>query len=149
MKGAASIEMAIVFMLIFSLFYGIVSYAIPLILGAAYQQLSAEVLRKSVSTSDIYIYRAGTGKEDIDNILIKAETLAKKIIKDSWLPEKWAHRCDGYGDNVLSVSADGSEWKACVRHDKPTTIMPVISLLGFKIPQLPNEIKGEAILHIR
>ncbi|TDW61414.1 TadE family protein [Oceanimonas baumannii] len=148
-KGAASIEMAIVFMLIFSLFYGIISYAIPLILGAAYQQLSAEVLRKSVSTSDIYLYRADTADDKIDNILIEAETLSQKIIADSWLPEKWTYRCEGYGDNVLSVSADGSEWKACVRHAKPTAIMPVISLLGFEIPQLPDEIKGEASLRIR
>ena len=148
-KGAASIEMAIVFMLIFSLFYGIISYAIPLILGSVYQQLSAEVLRKSVNTSDIYLYRADSGDENIDDILEKAEALSRKIIADSWLPEKWAYRCEGYGDNVLAVSADGSEWKACVRHGQPSSIMPVISLLGFNLPQLPDEIKGEASLRIR
>ncbi|WP_019933224.1 TadE/TadG family type IV pilus assembly protein [Oceanimonas smirnovii] len=147
--GAASIEIAFVFILVFVLFYGIIGYAIPLILGAAYQQLSAEVLRNAVSTSDIYVYRAGTEEDDINNILLNAEALSQQIIASSWLPEKWVYHCHGYADRVLSVSADGSEWKACLRHAEPTAIMPVISLLGVTVPQLPDEIKGEASLRIR
>ncbi|WP_375057290.1 TadE family protein [Zobellella sp. DQSA1] len=146
--GAASIEFAIVFVLMFVLFYGLVGYTIPLMLGAAYQQLSAEAVRQAVSTPNIYHYHVGTEDPRITAIKTNAELKAARVIEDSWLPPGWANRCDGYADSFLKISDDG-EWSACVSHNKPSTIMPAISLLGWRIPQLPDEIRGEAKLRIR
>lgn len=147
--GAASIEFAIIFVLMFVLFYGLVSYAIPLMLGAAYQQLSAEAVRQAVATPNIYHYQASSQDPRIAAIKTHAELKATQVIADSWLPPAWANNCGDYAGSFLKISGDGSEWSACVSHNTPSTIMPALSLLGWKIPQLPDEIRGEAKLRIR
>ncbi|MCT7655143.1 hypothetical protein MBH78_11540 [Oceanimonas sp. NS1] len=126
-----------------------VSYTIPLMLGAAYQQLSAEALRQAVSSSDIYRYRAGAEDPDVAGVAMEAEKKAQEVIATSWLPPQWAHRCESYNEQLLKISGDGSQWSACIRHRQPASIMPSISLLGWKIPQLPDEIRGEASIRIR
>ncbi|MFP2769693.1 TadE/TadG family type IV pilus assembly protein [Oceanisphaera sp. KMM 10153] len=147
--GAASIEFAIIFVLMFGLFYGLVSYAIPLMLGAAYQQLSAEAVRQAVATPNIYYYQASSEDPRVAAIKTNAELKATQVIVDSWIPPQWANNCSDYADSFLKISSDGSEWSACVSHNSPSTIMPELSLLGWKIPQLPDEIRGEAKLRIR
>ncbi|MBL1376610.1 TadE family protein [Zobellella iuensis] len=147
--GAASIEFAFIFVLMFVLFYGLISYAIPLMLAAAYQQLSAEAVRQAVGTPNIYHYQADSEDPRIAAIKVNAEQKAMQVINDSWLPPGWANSCGDYSGGFLKVSGDGSEWSACVRHATPASIMPALSLLGWQIPQLPEEIRGEARLRIR
>jgi len=48
-KGAAAIEFALVFIIFFGVFYGIVSYSLPLLLMQSFNQSTAEAVRRSVA----------------------------------------------------------------------------------------------------
>ena len=43
-KGAAAIEFALVFIVFFSVFYGIVSYSLPMLLMQSFNQSTAEAV---------------------------------------------------------------------------------------------------------
>ncbi|MCU0071885.1 pilus assembly protein [Pseudomonas koreensis] len=48
-KGAAAIEFALVFVIFFAVFYGIVSYSLPMLLMQAFTQSTSEAVRRSVA----------------------------------------------------------------------------------------------------
>ncbi|MGX1088826.1 TadE/TadG family type IV pilus assembly protein [Pseudomonas sp. AP3_22 TE3818] len=48
-KGAAAIEFALVFIIFFGVFYGIISYSLPLLLMQSFNQSTAEAVRRSVT----------------------------------------------------------------------------------------------------
>ncbi len=124
--GAASIEFAAVFVLLFLLFYTLVGYSIPLLLGASYQEVAADALREALRHPS-----SQTAEQDV-----------ARIIDDSWLPQGWVSVCEDYPETYLNVV--GNTWSVCLRHDQPAAIMPALSILGWRIPSLPAEIRGEA-----
>lgn len=48
-KGAAAIEFAIVFIIFFAVFYGVVAYSLPLLMMQTFNEASAEGARRAVS----------------------------------------------------------------------------------------------------
>ncbi|MGF6327169.1 Flp pilus assembly protein TadG [Pseudomonas sp. BS3782 TE3695] len=48
-KGAVAIEFALVFIIFFAVFYGLVSYSLPLLLMQSFNQSTAEAVRRSVA----------------------------------------------------------------------------------------------------
>ncbi|MHC8322533.1 TadE/TadG family type IV pilus assembly protein [Pseudomonas sp. GB2N2] len=48
-KGAVAIEFALVFVIFFAVFYGIVTYSLPLLLMQSFNQSTAEAVRRSVA----------------------------------------------------------------------------------------------------
>ncbi|MHC8409372.1 TadE/TadG family type IV pilus assembly protein [Pseudomonas sp. Hz4] len=48
-KGAVAIEFALVFLIFFAVFYGIVTYSLPLLLMQSFTQSTAEAVRRSVA----------------------------------------------------------------------------------------------------
>ena len=48
-KGAAAIEFALVFIIFFAVFYGLVSYSLPLLLMQSFNAATAEAVRQSVA----------------------------------------------------------------------------------------------------
>lgn len=124
-QGAASIEFAAVFVLLFLMFYAMVGYSIPLLLSATYQEIAADALREAM------LHPGG-----------QAELEVTRLIADSWLPGNWVSVCDDYAGSYLNV-ADNT-WSVCLRHEQPSSILPPLSLMGWQVPNLPNEIRGEA-----
>lgn len=130
-QGVASIEFAFFFVLIFLLFYGMVGYFVPLLLAASYQEIAGEAAREAI----LHNYERDGGSRRHD--------LATDVVNDSWLPDDWKQSCDGY-TGYLKESA--AELSTCVRHATPRSIIPQISLFGWRFPVLPEEIKGEATI---
>ncbi|MDY0206616.1 MAG: pilus assembly protein [Pseudomonas sp.] len=131
-KGAASIEFVFVFIVFFMLFYGMVSLTFPLLLSATYEELSAEALREAITL------RSHSTKSGEINLAVNS------VIADSWLPNNWRQVCDGYGNSFFKKN--GSEWSVCIAHNKPSSIIPQISLLGLDIIKLPETISGKAVI---
>ncbi|MFJ7314702.1 TadE/TadG family type IV pilus assembly protein [Pseudomonas sp. NPDC098747] len=48
-KGAVAIEFALVFIIFFAVFYGLVSYSLPLLLMQSFNESTAEAVRRSVA----------------------------------------------------------------------------------------------------
>lgn len=141
-RGLASLEFALMFMIIFSLFYALIGYAIPLLLGAAYQQLAADGLREAVRSSSIYSIDFNDNPD-----LSAYQTEVTAVIAESWLPKKWAQTCTDYGNHYLKV--DNNQWSVCLRNPEVKKILPVFKFFSWEVPSLPEEIKGEARLRIR
>lgn len=132
-QGAASIEFAFMFVLVFMLFYGMIGYFAPLLLAASYQEIAGEAAREAI----LHNY-------DDRGIQWRSQ-LASDVVSSSWLPVAWANGCADYpsGQYYKETSAVLS---TCIRHAEPSSIIPQISLFGWRFPVLPAEIKGEAII---
>ena len=52
-KGAAAIEFALVFGIFFAVFYGLISYSLPLLLMQSFNQATAEAVRQSMSVDPV------------------------------------------------------------------------------------------------
>ncbi|MDI2593591.1 pilus assembly protein [Pseudomonas sp. N3-W] len=48
-KGAVAIEFALVFVIFFAVFYGLVSYSVPLVLMQSFNEATSEAVRRSVA----------------------------------------------------------------------------------------------------
>lgn len=132
-QGAASIEFAFMFMLVFMLFYGMIGYFVPLLLAASYQEVASEAAREAV------LHNYGAGGANLRS------QLATEVVNSSWLPPAWASSCEGYPSGKY-LKESTAQLSACVRHAQPSSIIPQISLLGWRFPALPTEIKGEATI---
>ena len=135
-RGAVAIEFSLAFIIFFLVFYGLVGYSLPFLLSATYQELATEALRDAINTPNT---RAPTAEQ----LLIQRQRV-EQTVHNSWLPAAWAQPCSGY-DGYLKT---GAVWSVCVRHGNPESIIPPISLLGWKVPQLPDEIRGEAQIRL-
>lgn len=131
-KGAASIEFAVIFMIFFMLFYGLVAFIFPLFMRATYEELAAEALREAITL------RADGKHGDIEQRI--NETIAR-----SWLPEAWRQPCTDSGGTFLITTAD-SQWKVCIGYDKVGQILPSLQINGRKFPPLPQQLSGEAVI---
>ena len=58
--GAAAIEFAAVFMIFFAVFYGLVSYSLPMLMLQSFNQASAEAVRRFLSRDGIALNRMST-----------------------------------------------------------------------------------------
>lgn len=134
-NGAASIEFAFSFIVLFMLFYGIVGYTMPLLLGASYQQLASDSLREGIAWQG-HRYAADD----------KVQEHVKELIEQAWMPSEWAELCEGE-DNFLTIHQESGIWEVCLRHSQPNSIMPPINLMGWQFPQLPDQIVGFATMH--
>jgi len=134
-RGAAAVEFTLIFMVLFLLFYGLVGYTMPLLLAATFQDLAASSLR------DVVELRA-YADEDMDYQARVVEQISR-----SWIPEKWRQPCPDYQGHFLDNG--GAIWRVCVRIDDPTRIIPPLNLLGVSVPDLPGEIRGEAMIQLR
>lgn len=135
-RGAVAVEFSIAFIIFFLIFYGLVGYSIPFLLGATYQELATEALRDAIRSPDT---RAPTPEQ-----LALHQQRVLQTMHNSWLPEAWTQTCTGY-DGFLKT---GAQWSVCVRHGNPESIMPPFSIFGWKVPQLPSEIRGEATIRL-
>lgn len=132
-RGAVSIEFAFIFMLVMALFYGMVGYVVPLLMASSYQEVAADAAREAV------LLAFDHGAQEL------RQQVARDVVADSWLPADWTQPCSDYpSGQYLKESAD--RISACIRHSRPSEILPQVSLFGWRYPVLPAEIRGEATI---
>lgn len=76
-KGAVAIEFALVFIIFFAVFYGLVSYSLPLLLMQSFNQSTAEAVRRSVALDP------GTVNYDTAVTNIATTELTRQL---AWIP---------------------------------------------------------------
>jgi Flp pilus assembly protein TadG len=76
-KGAVAIEFALVFIIFFAVFYGLVSYSLPLLLMQSFNQSTAEAVRRSVALDP------STANSDTAVRNIATTELTRQL---SWIP---------------------------------------------------------------
>ncbi|CAM3021644.1 MULTISPECIES: TadE/TadG family type IV pilus assembly protein [Pseudomonas] len=134
-KGTAAIEFVAVFVIFFAVFYGMVSYSLPLLLLQSFNQATAEAVRLSVALDPTMPgYQAAV------------QSTAKNAITTRlyWIPP-------AYNFNINQISTTFNNGLLSVQINYPSanlqSVMPFIVLPGIgTVPQLPVTLQAQSSL---
>jgi Flp pilus assembly protein TadG len=135
-KGAAAIEFALVFVIFFAVFYGIVTYSLPLLLMQSFNQSTAEAVRRGVALDP-----NTPGYEAALKVVVKQE-LTRQL---AWIPSGLNFNVDTdatttYTAGVLKVSINYPS-------NKLSAVIPFLNLPGIgKVPNLPTTLTASSSL---
>ncbi|MDD2053175.1 pilus assembly protein [Pseudomonas putida] len=136
-KGAAAIEFALVFIIFFAVFYGLVSYSLPLLLMQSFNAATAEAVRQSVALDP--------NTANYNTVIV---TRAKAVLTQQLgaLPSSV-----NFNVNTDASATYTSGKLLTVRIDYPKTklaqIIPLLSLPGIgTVPNLPATLSAQASL---
>ncbi|MBY8948578.1 MULTISPECIES: TadE/TadG family type IV pilus assembly protein [unclassified Pseudomonas] len=134
-KGAAALEFALVFMLFFAVFYGLVSYSLPLLLLQSFNQATAEGVRRGVALDP-----TTPGYSDA----LKNRAAAAAQAQLQWLPPAFkfvpAYVTATYSNGMLTVQINYPS-------DNLKNVLPFLVLPGFgAVPNLPATLSAQASL---
>ena len=133
-KGAAALEFAMVFMIFFAIFYGLVSYSLPLLLMQSFTQAAAEGVRRSVALDP-----ATPGY--VTALPLQAVSAAQAQL--AWIPSQFKF-LPGYVTAVYNSSG-----VLTVYINYPTSslqsVLPFLVLPGFgTVPALPPTLSAQS-----
>jgi len=135
--GAVAIEFALVFIIFFAVFYGLVSYSLPLVMMQSFNQATAEAVRRSVAVDP--------NTPNYSTVVLNTAnaTLTQQL---SWIPPVF---------NLVVGVDTSSQYSATglltVRVDYPVSklnqVMPVLVLPGIgPVPSLPSHLTATSSL---
>ena len=136
-KGAAAIEFAAVFVIFFAVFYGLVSYSLPLLMMQSFNAAATEAVRRAVA-----IDPATAGYQTVVQNLA-ASTVASQL---TWMPTALAFDASNvsatYVGKILTVTITYPQAKL-------TSVLPVLVLpiIG-QVPNLPANLIATASLQL-
>ncbi|MDH4871378.1 pilus assembly protein [Pseudomonas sp. BN515] len=136
-QGAAAIEFSLVFIIFFAIFYGVVSYCLPLLMLQSFNQASAEAVRRAVAVNP-----------EAENFLALATAEANASINQqlSWLPS-------GVRAHLPAPAVSLTGGVLTVRVAYPYEAHPVVPFLVLpgigRVPQLPAELAAQASLKVQ
>lgn len=139
-KGAAAIEFAAVFVIFFAVFYGLVSYSLPLLMMQSFNAATSEAVRRSVALSPtIANYQS----------LVQSQATSVLVSQLGWMPAALAF--DPVSDSkvtytpatgMLTVRIDYPKSK--INQVLPSLTLPIIG----EVPQLPTLLSAQASLKL-
>jgi Flp pilus assembly protein TadG len=145
-RGAAAIEFALVFLIFFVVFYGIVSYALVFVLSQGFSFAANEGARAAVAI-DRTVFA-----DEADYLDNGVEPRVKEIVVQtlSWLPAKAFEKAVGTdGANVLVDTTDTGALRVTIRYPdyKGDPLIPILSFPGFgDVPNVPNDLQGVSVI---
>ncbi len=137
-KGAAAIEFALVFVIFFAVFYGLVTYSLPLLMLQSFNNAAAEAVRQGVAISPSTV-----GYNNV--VVAQANAAVDKQLR--WIPPAFGFDPSSY----TTVSFDGKLLKVAINYPKSqlTQVLPVLTLpLIGDVPNLPTYLSAEASLQL-
>lgn len=156
-RGAAAIELALLFTIFFALVYGVISYSFVMLMQQGLAQASAEGARAAIKL-DPTLYNAAQAA----NFEADATNLAKSAVKQalSWMP---SDKQTLLGNNIevtyttsnvslstgTTVLAKYIKVKVTYPNYKSNPILPIVDLpiIG-QVPQVPNDLNGASTVRL-
>jgi len=131
-KGAAAIEFALVFLIFFAVFYGMVSYCLPLLMVQSFHEATAEALRRSVAVDPV---AAGSGY----TTLVQTTAVQAASTRLVWIPSSFNFTA---ANNITALYTGGI---LTVTITYPTSqlrnVLPFLVLPGIgTVPSLPTNL---------
>ncbi len=135
-KGTAAIEFIAVFVVFFAVFYGTVSYSLPLLLMQSFNQATAEAVRLSVGLDPTMQNYESTVRSTVQT------TITNRL---RWLPKPYKF------DASTQVTTTFVSGLLSVQINYPSAnlqaVMPFIVLPGIgTVPQLPAILQAQSSL---
>jgi Flp pilus assembly protein TadG len=135
-KGAVAIEFALVFVLFFAVFYGIVSYSLPLLLMQSFNQSTAEAVRRSVAVDPSAPGYAA---------LVQTTAAAELTRQLAWIPA--ALNFNAATDSTISFVAGVLKVQINYPTSKLNRVVPFLVLPGIgSVPNLPATLSASSSL---
>ena len=135
-KGAAAIEFALVFVVFFAVFYGIVSYSLPLLLMQSFNQSTAEAVRRSVAVDPNAPGYAAT---------VQATATAELTRQLAWIPG--ALNFNVATDATITFVAGVLRVEINYPTHKLNRVVPFLKLPGIgSVPSLPANLSASSSL---
>lgn len=138
-KGAAAIEFALVFGIFFAVFYGLISYSLPLLMLQSFNQAAAEGVRQAMSVDPV---AAGTAYPT--QVTTLAKTTAKNQLK--WIPASFQ-----FSDDLITANYTGNTLTVTIKYPTnrlysvfPALVLPVIGT----VPNLPANLFASSSLQL-
>lgn len=138
-KGAAALEFVAVFVIFFAVFYGVVSYGLPMLMLQSFNQASSEAVRRCVALDP----SSATYNADVKKLA--GEVLGEQL---AWMPGSLNFQLADDASisltpgKLLTVKIDYAKAKL-------TAVLPVIDLpLIGEVPRLPTSLKAQASLQL-
>jgi Flp pilus assembly protein TadG len=136
-KGAAAIEFALVFGIFFAVFYGLISYSLPLLLMQSFNQATAEAVRQSMSVDPV---TAGTAYATQLTKSAK-DTVVNQL---SWIPASFQ-----FSSDYISSTYTGTTLTVAISY--PTSnlysVFPALVIPGVgTVPSLPASLTARSSL---
>ncbi|MBA1295703.1 pilus assembly protein [Pseudomonas lurida] len=136
-KGAAAIEFALVFGMFFAVFYGLISYSLPLLLMQSFNQAAAEAVRQAMAVDP-----ATAGTAYGAQLTQRAKDTA--VGQLSWIPASFQFQRDDvsatYTGNTLTVTISYPS-------SRLYAVFPALVLPGVgTVPRLPANLAARSSL---
>lgn len=135
-KGAVAIEFALVFVIFFAVFYGLVTYSLPLLMMQSFNEATAEAVRRSVALDPA-----------TPNYKSAVEALANAVLRQKleWLPS--ALNITWGVDTSADYTAGVLTAKVKYPSSKLNQVLPFLVLPGVgKVPNLPDYLSAQSSL---
>lgn len=135
-KGAVAIEFAAVFVIFFAVFYGMISYSLPLLLLQSFNQATAEAVRLSVGLDPTMAGYQNAVTTTAQNTV---------VTRLRWIPNTF-----GFTSAQVTATFDGNKLLT-VQINYPSAnlqaVMPFIVLPGLgTVPRLPTLLQAKSSL---
>jgi len=140
-KGAAAIEFALVFGIFFAVFYGLISYSLPLLMLQSFNQAAAEGVRQAMSVDPV-----AAGSAYTNQVTTLAKTTALKQLQ--WIPNSFQ-----FTDDLVTATyaGTGTTLKVTIKYPSsrlysvfPALVLPVIGT----VPNLPANLLVSSSLQL-
>lgn len=132
-KGAAAIEFALVFVIFFTVLYGVLSYSLPLLLMQSFNNATAEAVRRSMAVDPAAANYGSVVETLAKSVLSEKLTWVPAALKDSLAPAA------SYNDATKILTASVS-----LPAEALSSIMPVLKLGSITVPDLPANLMAQS-----
>ncbi|MGY2272222.1 MULTISPECIES: TadE/TadG family type IV pilus assembly protein [Pseudomonas] len=138
-KGAAAIEFALVFGIFFAVFYGLISYSLPLLMLQSFNQAAAEGVRQAMAVDPV---AAGTAYNA--QVTARAKTTALNQLK--WIPASFR-----FSEDLVTATYNSNKLTVTIKY--PTSrlysVFPALVLPGIgTVPNLPANLLVSSSLQL-
>lgn len=138
-KGAAAIEFALVFGIFFAVFYGLISFSLPLLLMQSFNQAAAEAVRQAMAVDP-----TSAGNAYGTQLTQRAkDTVVSQL---SWIPSSFQFKREyvnaTYSANTLTV-------EIAYPTSQLYAVFPALVLPGVgTVPRLPTNLSARSSLQL-
>lgn len=136
-RGAAAIEFAVVFIIFFAVFYGVVSYSLPLLMMQSFNAAASEAVRRSVALSPAAV--------NYDQLVV---TQARDVVMTqlAWMPASLGFTTS---DATVTYTAGVLTVRIAYPKTRLMRVLPFLTLPGIgEVPRLPAQLSAQASMKL-
>lgn len=145
--GAIAIEFVMLFLILFTLFYAMVNYAIVMMMQSAFVHAAEEGARAAIAVDRLTYPNNGSYLSN------GVDPRVRTVVANSldWLPTILKNRVLGSGNDRVQLAMNGNQLTVRIVYSSYAAdpLLPLLTLpiIG-QIPRLPADLAGQAVIEL-